>query len=92
MTDKAKPLPLPIPPTRSLTPPARRASGTWDLDADTPPHNPTVAEFGGLASVFDLLTHEERLEFTELGHYWHDLPAEFRAKVLKAVRMCPRKA
>ncbi len=86
-----RPLPLPgEPPKRSLTPPARKSIAEAPLDADTPPHNPTVAQYAALASVFDVMTPTERIEFTELGHYWHDLPAEFREKVVRAVRMCPR--
>jgi hypothetical protein len=64
--------PLPVPP-RSLTPPERKASGTFTLEEDTPARNPTAAHFAALASVFDELTPMQRDSFVELGFLFKGL-------------------
>lgn len=76
--------PLPESPRRSLTPPARRQSGTFDVDSEavTPARNPTAAEFAALASVFDELTHEQRGAFVELGFLFKALTADERKRLL----------
>lgn len=88
---KRGPLP-PIPelPRRSLTPPAR-TSGTFTLESKTPARNATAASFAALASVFDALTPEERIDFIELAFCFKDLPNEFRKKMIEAAMLVPRR-
>ena len=80
----AKLPPLPELPRRSLTPPERRAPGTYDVDceASTPARNPTASEFAALASVFDELTSEQRGTFVELGFLFKALTLADRQYLL----------
>lgn len=88
MSERKRELPpLPVPPKRSLTPPEKRKAMGAPLDADTPARNPTAASFAALASVFDELSPEQRVEFVELGFLFRDLPSAFRKKIIEAAQL-----
>ncbi len=55
--------PLPVPPRK-----ARRSSGTFTLESDTPTRTRETAGLGALVSVFEELTPAQRDRLTELGH------------------------
>lgn len=77
--------PLPaLPPRRSLTPPERRQSGTFDVDTDaaTPRKPVELATYQSLLSVFDELAPEQRVDFVELGFLFKGLSSEDRKRLL----------
>ena len=85
----AKPLPLPIPPKRSLSPQAQRivsGSGSYRLDDPTPVKNENLAEFQGLLSIFDEMSHGERFEFIELARLFAELTPHDRRVAIIALR------
>lgn len=86
---KSKVLPLPgPPPKRSLTPPERRKATSFTLESDTPARNPTAAQFAALASVFDALTPEQRVDFVEFGFLFRGLDATDRKRLIdEAIKM-----
>lgn len=76
--------PIPGPPRRSLTPPTRRQSGTFNVDPEavTPARNETAASFAALASVFDDMTPGQRVAFTEFAFLYKGLDEAGRQRLL----------
>lgn len=77
--------PLPNFPARTVAPPERRQSGTFDVDSDstTPTRSIASTEFAALASVFDGLSSWERIDFVELGFLFHDLDPSLRRRIIE---------
>jgi len=67
--------PLPIP-ARSLTPPERKASGSFALEDSTPSRTLATQGLGALVSVFEELSPMQRERLTELGYLFARLSPE----------------
>lgn len=52
------------------------------VEKPTPTRNLDIAIYQGLLSVFDEMTHAERLEFVELALLFKDLDAEGRTRLV----------
>lgn len=88
VSDSKRPLPpLPIPPKRSLSPPAQKIrSGSFRLEDPTPTKNVDVAEYSSLLSVFDPMSHGERFELIELCRLFAELTPHDRRVAVVALR------
>ena len=85
MTPKSALPPLPVPPRRSLTPPERRVSRTYNVDTDakTPRKPVELATYQELLSAFDDLSPLQRFDLLEVARALKDLSAEERAWVVE---------
>lgn len=57
----------------------------WDSELPTPRKSTDLTIYQSLLSVFDEMSHEERVDFIELGFLFKDMPAEVRRRVINAL-------